>query len=565
MRKKTALLLLSLPLLVGAVAALWLYARPAYHRAKEARFVRQTAAALAREDYRTAWLSAQQTVRLNPTNAEAVRVLVDLAMRAQLVTELDLRRRFTALEPSLTNRLQLAAASLRLQRPPYPVAAEVLEDLAATAEQAPQYHLVAAELALKLNQRATAVRHLERAATLDPTNGLPALQLAVLQLDGPEAPAARARLEALADDPAHGNLALSRLVTDHLRRGQIAAATTYSQRLLTRPDATLADRLRHLEVLSRPPGAAFSNHLASLQAQVATNASQVFQLSAWLVTHDFTAHALRWLRSLPETTRAEQPVPVALADTLLAAHEWAEAEQWLDQQQWADMNYLRLAFLSETARQLRQQLTAESRWRAAVREAGERLGALTHLATLARDWQLNRERTEVLWQIIERYPRQRWALRDLDDLYLETRNLRGLARVYQMKLAYEPDNMFLRNNLAAAHLLLNQAVPEAAETARALHAEHPENPVIASTHAFALHKLGRTQEGLAAFARVPKEFLQSPGVAVYYAVLLAAAGQTNAAQPFAAAARRGQLLPEELQLLTPVDGRNPDGTPAGQP
>ncbi len=55
-------------------------------------------------------------------------------------------------------------------------------------------------------------------------------------------------------------------------------------------------------------------------------------------------------------------------------------------------------------------------------------------------------------------------------------------------------------------------------------------------------------------ARLKPEFLQSPGIAVYQAVLLAAGEQPQAAQPYAAAARRGNLLPEELQLLAAVDG-----------
>jgi len=568
MKKSTALILLSLLPLVGLLAALWIYGRPAYHAAKEARFQRQAEAALARKDYRAAWLSAQQTVRLNYTNLPALRILVEIAGRLQAPTELDLRRRLVELEPALTNQLLLAAASLRSQRAPYPVAAQVLEDLAATAANAPAYHVLAAELALKLQQLDIAAGHFQQAARLEPANRLHEINLAVVRLGSSNAPAsaqARASLEALASDPAHGALALSWLVQDNLRRHQLPAATAFSERLLARTNAPLADRLRHLEILSETGGLPFTNYLTRLQRQSATNAGEVFQLSGWLLDHGLTAAALRWLQSLPEAVRTQQPVPVAIADALLAGQQWEPAERFLDGPLWGEVEYLRLAFLSHTARLLKQNLSADVRWRNALREAGERLGALTDLANLARDWKLTKERTDLLWQIVNRFPRQRWALRELDELYQQTKNLRGLSRVYQMQLAYDPDNVVLRNNLAAANLLLNQAVVEAGETARTLYTAHPENPVLASTHAFALHKQGRTQEGLTALKQLQPEYLQSPGVAVYYAVLLAATGDTNAALAYAAVARRGNLLPEELQLLTPVDGLRGDDAPPRQP
>lgn len=565
MKKSTALWLLSLPLIVGALVALWIYGRPAYHRAKEARFARQTETALAQHDYRAAWLSAQQSVRLNHTNPEPVRILVDLAMRARLPSELDLRRRLVELDPSLTNQLQFVSAALRLEKAPFPLAAQTLADLAATADASPHYHTLAAELAVRRQLPKLAAQHFERAAKLEPHNRLHEINAASLRLAQGDAPTIIAQLEAAADDPDHGAFALRLLVAEHVRRDRLTNATACSERLLAQPAATLSDRLRHLGILRAKSEPAFLESLAQVQAGAATNASEIFQVSAWLVTHEHTDLALDWLGSLPPEVRAQQPVPVALADAQLAAQQWAAAERWLDTDQWGDLDYLRLAFLSETARQLQQSLPADNRWRLAVRDAGERLAALTYLAALARDWRRDRERAEVLWLISERFPRQRWALAELNDLYEATRNLRGLARVYQAKLAYEPDNPFLRNNLAVTHLLLNQAIPEAAETARSLIAAFPTNPVIASTHAFALHKLGRTEEGLEVYHRVPPEFLNQPGIAVYYAALLAAAGQTDEARIYAATARRGRLFPEELQLLTNVDSPKPEPPPARQP
>ena len=102
--------------------------------------------------------------------------------RFQRQAELDLRRRLAELEPTLDNQLLLAATSLRSQRSPYPVAAQVIEELAVTASDAPDYHVLAAQLAPKLNQMAIAAGHFQQAATLEPTHRLLELNLAVLRL-----------------------------------------------------------------------------------------------------------------------------------------------------------------------------------------------------------------------------------------------------------------------------------------------------------------------------------------------------------------------------------------------
>ncbi len=102
--------------------------------------------------------------------------------RFQRQAALDLHRRLAELEPTLDNQLLLAATSLRSQRPPYPVAAQVIEELAVAASNAPDYHVLAAQLALKLNQMAIAAGHFQQAATLEPTNRLHELNLAMFCL-----------------------------------------------------------------------------------------------------------------------------------------------------------------------------------------------------------------------------------------------------------------------------------------------------------------------------------------------------------------------------------------------
>ena len=568
MKKTTAILLLRLFALALALVLLLVVGRPAYRRFKLSRFVRQTEAAMARHDYRAAWLGAQQILRHSPTNVGAMRTLVQIAAKAGIQTEVDLRRRLVEMDPSLQNQFDLIGAALRHQRRPYPVAAEVLETIAPVASNNPAFHMLSAELALKLGQLEDAATHFKTASGLDPTNAQHQLNLAVLRLGSTNAPVAekaRAELESLAADPGQGALALNWLVSDALRRHDTNTAAAFSSRLLKHPKVTLKDQLLHLELLAGRPGKDFQDYLARLQSQSATNPPQAFQLSAWLVTNGRAETALDWLRSLPAGIRTQQPVPLALGDCLLAIGDWDAAERYLRVQSWGEFEYLRLAFRSEVARQRQQFVPADNYWREAVREAGERLGALTDLAALARDWRLNKERSDLLWFITEKFPRQRWTLRELDEFYLETKNVRGLSRVYQAQLAYQPKDVILRNNLASVRLLLDQHVPEAVEVARELYERFPDNPVIASTQAFALYKQGRAADGIAVLAKLRPEFQKSPSVAAYYAVLLAATGETNHAREFAAAARTGDLFPEELALLSDVDGRGTNRPTAKQP
>ena len=113
----------------------------------------------------------------------------------------------------------------------------------------------------------------------------------------------------------------------------------------------------------------------------------------------------------------------------------------------------------------------------------------------------------------------------------------------------DPKDPLVKNNLAATCLLLQRDLPKAHRLASENYLRHPAQPVIASTYAYSLHLQGRTKEALTAFARLSPEALEAPNVALYYALLLTADGQTATAAKYLAAAGQSQLLPEEKALL----------------
>ncbi len=109
--------------------------------------------------------------------------------------------------------------------------------------------------------------------------------------------------------------------------------------------------------------------------------------------------------------------------------------------------------------------------------------------------------------------------------------------------------MVAKNNVAALGLLLGRDLEKCARLAREVYLSATNNPTARSTYAFALHVEGKSAEGLRLLQSLPEQELHLPGVATYYAILLAANGQRDQAGPFLASAEKGQVLPEEKRLL----------------
>jgi Flp pilus assembly protein TadD len=475
--------------------------------------------------------------------------LADLSRSPQA---LDWRRRLADLDPTVENKLMLASTALRLQGPPYPLAKQTLDELAGPATNIAAYHALSAELAIKLRKPAEAAADFEQASRLDPTNELYQLNLAVLRLQSTNeavASIARATLQRLQANTNIGPVALRWLVAECLRRDDLAGAERFSRQLLAGPHPAPGDRLQHLTVLRRSNSSEFNDYLSAVQKQVHTNAPEICALSAWMISQGFVDQALGWLTNCPSKVRTEQPVPLAITDCYVLKKEWGALDSFLQEQKWADGECLRFAFLSLAAAELKQDLAAEAHWRTAVREAGDRLGPLTALLGLASSWKREKAKEDLLWRIAQRFPSQRWALGELDRSYQASGNTRGLNKLYSTMADYDPRNFAAQNNWAATCLLLNLNLPRAHEVAKEVFAQHPGDAIIASTYAYSLHLQGRTQEGLAVFENLKTNALETRTVALYYGILLAAAGDTNKAGKYLGIAQQSDFLPEEKALV----------------
>ncbi len=527
-----------------------------YRKLKEHQALATAQAAFAKGDYRSAVLSAQQVLQLNPTNIANCELMAQLADLAKSPTTLDWRKKVADATPSIENKLLLAEAALRYQSRPYPLTAQILLDLPPAATNVVRFHLVSAEYALALRQLGAAAAHFAAAAGLAPTNRLYRLNLALIDLSSTQTnklAVARANLQSFLTDTNLAATALRGLITDRLAQGETAAARDFSEQLLRTPQATVADRLQHLHILKNLSSPDFSAQLAALQKNTATNLPGTVQIALWMEAHQLAPEAAAWLAELPARFRNQPMVAMARASALETMGDWPALRDFCTHGDWQEMNFLRLAFLAHAWAQLGEAAVTAGNWHAAVDNAGNRYGALIGLLELTARWQLPAERQDLLWLLLQKFPRERWLSQALEQQCLATGDTPGLWRIYQQLSATFPGEVGWQNNFAYTSLLLKKDSLAAEVLAAKLQKQFPTNASFASTYAFALHLRGRNMEALAMMQALPSAELRTSAVALHYGLLLASTGKPAEAAPYLAIARKdASLLPEEKALLAAV-------------
>ena len=538
-------------LLLLAVAG-W-FGRSLYHHFKEKRNAAQAQAFLAAGDYRSAMLSARSALLLNPANVPACRVMAAIADLSHSPAVLDWQREIVRLDPTVENKLQLAAAALRYQPSPFPITAQILAELSPAATNRATYQVVAASLALSRHQPAAAESHFAIAAQLEPANRQFELNLAILRLGGTnaaKAATARRQLEQFCTDTNFGPAALRALVVDRLAQSDLAAARDFSNRLLASPQAGLGDHLQQLEILQQLKSTAFPARLQAVQQLAGTNAPAVAAVAAWMQANHLLPESVVWLTQLPAALQTTPPVRLAVADGYLQGSDWPKLRDFVSVGNWGELDFLRLALVSRAWSELDIKPVADSNWGAAVTAAGNRFSALTTLLGLAEQWQLPAQKEALLERIVAKFPQEHWAQQALEQSYFNAGKTTELYQLYTRLFSLFPRENGVKNNLVATSLLLKTNLAQTCQWAAEIYAQTTNEPVIASTYAYAQHLQGRDADGLAAMQKLTPAQLQNPSIALYYGLLLAANGKNAEAAPYFQIARtQGQLLPEEQQLL----------------
>ena len=546
--KKSVITVLILAILAAGV---WL-GRPAYRAHKERNFAAQASAALEKKELRLALLSAQQALVLNSNNLAACKVMAELSDDSRSPQAMVWRRRIADIQPTLENRILFASCALRYEQPPFPMTAQALHELSAQAQDYAPFHLVSAQLALRLNQVAETEKHFEAAIRLEPTNDLHRLNLAVVRLESKDtnaSAAAHAQLEKLQASDSWAGPALRALVTHHAARQQFGEAQHYSALLLRNRAATFGDRLEHLAVLRGAQSPEFNPFLEALQRDSATNAVRAADLVTRMVALSIAREAVVWVKSLPTDVQTELPLPMAVAEAYARIRDWRGMEELLLAQNWRERDFLRLALLAYAVRNQKANDVATVHWNGAVHLAASRPELMGMLAQLASNWGWTNETETLLWQAARQFPRERWPIEALQTRYARLRSTIGLFNVSTLLLEHDPSNAIAQNNWATLALLLHTNVARAHLLARQVYDRDTNHFGFVSTYAFSLHLQGKTAEALKIIETLKPAELEKPAVASYYGVILAASGQTDKARRFLAKAEVAPILPEELQMI----------------
>jgi len=307
--------------------------------------------------------------------------------------------------------------------------------------------------------------------------------------------------------------------------------------------------LLRLEVLQESKSPDFRPTLTAFQNEAAADPAKAYDLAMWQMANLSPADSLGWLLRLPEATRTNASVILATVQCQDVLKDWKGLETLIRDQTWGDLEFLRHAYLARAQRGQDLAAASKAEWELALKNSNNQLGALRQLLGLCAQWKWLSEAEEVLWNIVNRYPGEKWAVQVLTQALYAGGRTRPLMMLFNQELKRSPDNLSLKNNLALTALLLEARELKPHELAREVFTKSPTNAAFASTYAFSLFLQDKNDEALKIMQTLSPRDLENPSVAGYYGLMLKAAGDKNKAKSYLDWAFKGPMLPEERKLF----------------
>jgi predicted Zn-dependent protease len=525
-------------------------ARHFYRDWKEKRFIEEARASFEAGDYRSAALKAQRALQLNVSNLEASSIMAQVLEEARARESILWRRRLTELNPDDPEQ-RLAWASSALSFGEASIAVQALATFTESSKNTAAYHSLAGSLAMAQGKVADAEAHYAEAAKLQPDKPKRKIELANVQLQSSDAKVrenAEATLRNFLGDENWRVQARRILTVDAARNGRVLKARELATELQADPKAAFSDRIVFLNLLHITSNPKFATTLQDLQERAKENPEELFDLISWMNSNKLALVAIDWINQLPKDVRSQPPVPLAVGESFATLSDWPGLQALTNGDTWGDMEFSRCALLSLAYRKQGDELNSKNQWINALRAAQKRPEAIVALARLSSAWGWENETRELLWQIANGTFPPEWVLRALQKTYTKEHDSRGLYRLLKRELALNPTNPQARNSVALMSLLLGENLENASKTAQELYTNNPENRVITVTYAFSLHLRKRNKEALDVMNQL-KESLRDPDIAVYYALMLASAGETDKAREFFKLGETSDLLPEERAMV----------------
>jgi thioredoxin-like negative regulator of GroEL len=555
-------------LLVGIV--LFSYGSRLYDDWRQSRLLRRATALLREGKLNKAAQTAQELVARHPDSLPALHVLAEAAEKQNLEEAVKWREQIARLLPTdLESQLNLASAALRFGK--LDVVRQALDRVPSSDRDKAAFHVVAGWLARAEGNLAEQEEQFAAAVKKEPTNDLYQFNLAALRIHSsdPEKTAqARDTLQRLSKLAPYRSGALRALLNDAVGNNDLAAADSFAQQLQMSPEITFNDYLLCLNFYRKLDEKQFRPLLEKVKPFAARDPSNLAALMDWMNQNGLAGDVVKWIDKLPPAKLSSPPASVAVADAYATVKIWSRLKRWTRAGMWGDSEYFRLAYQAIATRQSRSRSSGiadtefETLWRSAERLASEQPEHELTLARLASKWELEKESEELWWRVAENPSARREALEELRRLYRTKNETAKLYDVLERLHEASPTEAPITADLARLGINLGQNTERSYQLAKEAYDRAPKEINCAVTYAFSLSRLGRNAEALAIVRSLPPEQLHDAHAAVYVALLLAQAGQIEAANNYIAIADEGKIYPEEEKLLDDAKTNLATATPS---
>jgi len=518
---------------------------------QQRRLIAQANALVDKDDLRHASLDARRLLQINPENAEGARIMARIAERTGSSSAVEWRRRVVNLgvaDPD--DRLALAETASRFGD--LTTAKTALDQLPAQTRETARFHSVVADLALARRDGEKMERELIEATKLDPANKDYLFRLTALRLGASDSSVrekARETMRSLQKDQGFAREATRQLIRDALQRYDFPAALALARQLDRFPDKTFRDRLTLLTVLYEAKDPDFRKLLSELQTQAVNKPDEAGSIMIWLNAHQMSVEAVGWSKNFAVEMLTNRSVSIPLADAYITVRDWEGLDRLVKKGNWGELDFLRNALSARALREMGRDLDSNAQWTEAIKKATPNAEAILMLSETATKWGWRHEAIDLLWLASKDAVKGQTALQTLYAYFAKLGDTQNLYRVLLHLEELRPDDRDIQNNLAQVSLLLNLNVDQARKLAHDVYEREPKNAAYVSTYAYALYVRGEVGNALRLFSGLNDAQLREPAIAVYYGVILAAAGDNDRAAEFLALGERASLLPEEKALL----------------
>ena len=418
-----------------------------------------------------------------------------------------------------------------------------------------EYNKLMAGFAVAAHEPGLAEAHFVKAKELEPDNPLHRLNLATFHLvnsTNPDIQAAAAHdLEGLLTDARVRLFALRALLSDAIRSRNSQRAQLYAEKLHALPEHTFSDELRCLESVTSKD--IFQSELEKVEQRAQSDMPLVIETGEWLNAHRMPSEMLRWHSKLTESMQSHIRVQMTAAQSYLILQNWDGLKTFLKNCDWKSGQYLKQAMLVRCKRELSQPWEKDWNQLSTELEASPQVEIL--LAQLVTGWKWRTEAINLLRKAATRPETESKALHELWNVFSTTGETTELLHIAKAQLNLEPTNPSSKNNVAFLSLLLNGSSESSESLARETYTLNPEIPEWAATYAYALILAGKKPEAKKVMEHLSAGALARPGIALYYAIVLEANGDSTQARESLTKLNLNGMLPEEQKLAATLAQR----------